>query len=391
MDNRDYKESPGGINNKVLEWARQQSTYLESEVADILQVSENEIIEWERGSKLPNISTLRHLSSIYDIPFSYFFSHRLPRQIPVEDYRGKPRKPSRETQLAIREFRRLHRFSRILRNLTKEETKQGLDFLSGREDIEEIASRERERLGITTVNKNTWVDKKHAWHKCRSSIEGLGIAVFSLRMPPLECHGAAIGERPCSILVNRNEAPAAKCFTLFHEYYHLLLKSGDNLFLCDSFPSDTESKPNQFASLVLASNQEFLDGLRESHMREYREFWSDSTLNDLSNKFLVSRDVVAIRLEQLGYAPEGFYAKRRSHWESLYKGYRGSGLGGMTKMGHAREKIGDSTLSITLQAVKLGFISAVDAASYFRDVRESRGGIPWNVTVSDIGKWIRET
>ena len=394
MDNRDDIELQGSVNAKVLEWAREQSAYLPKEVANMINVSESTIFEWEEGIKQPEFGALRSLSRIYDTPFSYFFLSQLPQVIPLRDYRGTPKEMRRtisaETRLALREFRRLHRFSRILRNLTEGESKQALDFVSGSEDIEEIASRERKKLGITTSSKENWRSKQFAWQMWRRAIEGLGISAFSLRMPTLECHGAAISEKPYSILVNRNDAPAAKSFTLLHEYYHLLLRSGDTLFLCDSFPSNTESNPNQFASLVMVSNEEFLDGLEEGNMREYREYWSDSILDELSRKFLVSRDVVAIRLEQLEYAPEGFYTKRRLHWESRYKDHAGFGLGGKTKMGHAREKMGDSTLSLTFSAVNNGFISAVDAASYLGEVRGSRTGSAWNVTAPDIEKWIQE-
>ncbi|MGB5925565.1 MAG: XRE family transcriptional regulator [Dehalococcoidia bacterium] len=394
MDNREDNESRGCINAKVLEWAREQAAYLPSEVGHMLNISESSVLEWEEGSKQPEIDSLRALSLIYDTPFSYFFLSRLPRVIPLQDYRGTPKeirkKLSQETKRTLREFRRLHRFSRILCNLTKMESEQDLDFVSGREDIEGVASKERKRLGITTNGKKEWVNKQYAWQKWRDAIEGLGISVFSLRIPPLECRGAAISEKPYSILVNRNDSPAGKSFTLLHEYYHLLLRAGDSLFLCDSFPSSTESNPNQFASLVLLSNQEFLDGLKESNGQGYRESWSDPILDDLSKRFLVSRDVVAIRLEQLGYAPEGFYAARRLHWESSYKDYAGFGRGGMTKGGHAREKVGDLTLGLTFRAVNLGFISVVDAASYLGEVRGSRTGGAWNVTVSDIEKWMRE-
>jgi len=265
MDNRDDIELQGSVNAKVLEWAREQSAYLPKEVANMINVSESTIFEWEEGIKQPEFGALRSLSRIYDTPFSYFFLSQLPQVIPLRDYRGTPKEMRRtisaETRLALREFRRLHRFSRILRNLTEGESKQALDFVSGSEDIEEIASRERKKLGITTSSKENWRSKQFAWQMWRRAIEGLGISAFSLRMPTLECHGAAISEKPYSILVNRNDAPAAKSFTLLHEYYHLLLRSGDTLFLCDSFPSNTESNPNQFASLVMVSNEEFLDGL----------------------------------------------------------------------------------------------------------------------------------
>ena len=161
---------------------------------------------------------------------------------------------------------------------------------------------------------------------------------------------------------------------------------GSNL---TNLTNNAESSPIQFASLVLVSNQEFIDGLEDRNIQGYRESWADSTLDDLSKSFLVSRDVVAIRLEQLGYAPEGFYARRRSHWDSIYKETSGFALGGRTKIGHAREKIGNSTLDLVYHSVKNGGISVVDAASFIGEVRESRTGAPWKMTVRDIEKWMQ--
>lgn len=391
MDDSDIDKTSGNVNAKVLEWARKEAAYPTTEVARILEVPESIVVDWEQGSQQPNFNILRQLSLIYDTPFSYFFLSKLPQIISISDYRGKPqetkRQLSRDTKLVLREFRRLHRFSRILRNLVTTENTAPLNFISGNENMEELASRERRKLGITSNDKKQWRNKQYAWQQWRSAIENLGISVFSLRMSPLECHGAVISEKPYSILVNRGDAPAAKGFTLLHEYYHLLLNSEDSLYLCDSFPSKTESKPNQFASLVLVSNQEFLEGLKEKDVHGYREFWPNSILDDLSKILLVSRDVVAIRLEQLGYAPEGFYAKRRLNWESSYRDTAGFGLGGKTKMGHAREKIGDSTLNLIRNAIRSGAISTSDAASFLGEVRGSRTGAPWKITINDIEKW----
>lgn len=394
MDNRDDKGSHSVINAKVLEWAREQAACLRKDVAQRLNISESTVFAWEEGLQQPEISDLRNLSIIYNTPFAYFFLKRPPKEVPLKDYRGTPDKIrkslSRETRLALREFRRLHRLSRILKNLILLESSENLEFLSGNEDIEQIASRERAKLKITLDEKMKWPNKEYAWQSWRNAIEMLGISVFSLRMPALECHGAAISEKPYSILVNRSDVAASKSFTLLHEYYHLLLRSGDNLFLCDNFPSTIESKPNQFASLVLVSNDEFLDGLERKGLRKYREFWPDYILDDLSKVFWVSRDVVAIRLEQLGYAYEGFYAERRVEWEKRYRDLSGFALSGRTKKGYAREKIGESTFTLTLQAVRQGLINAGDAASYLGEVRGSKTGIPWNVRVNDIETWLKE-
>ncbi len=47
----------------------------------------------------------------------------------------------------------------------------------------------------------------------------------------------------------------------------------------------------------------------------FRESWPDTLLDDIRKPFVVSRDVVAITLEELRLAPGGFYESKRQQWE----------------------------------------------------------------------------
>ena len=94
--NTQIQEKKGGINPKVLEWARKDADLTESQVAEKLNIYSEDIAKWEKGTSYPNIALLRELSILYDTPFSYFFRSTVPTVITVKDFRGRPKEKKRE-------------------------------------------------------------------------------------------------------------------------------------------------------------------------------------------------------------------------------------------------------------------------------------------------------
>lgn len=377
----------------VLRWARQQAALELEEAAKSLNISVETLQAWEEGVEHPNSSYLRQLSITYDCPFAYFFLKALPEELPLTDYRGTPKerrlKLSRETRLSLREFRRLTRLARMLEEITGVSLALEIGKAYKNEDPEIVAEREAKRLGVTKAIREAWLNKESAYHTWREAIEALGVFVFSLRMPVLECRGAAIREEPytIAILVNQNDAPTARSFTLLHEYGHLLLKSNRELMLCDQFPSDTESFANRFASSVLVPKDEFLKILQDKKLDRYQDWWPDTALVDLADVFCVSRDVIAIRLENLELAPSGFYTDKRKQWDRPFKP---GGFGrARKKKVYAQEKFGSRLFNLTLEAVQTGIIHPADAALYIGKVGGSKDR-PWFVKLKDVEKWIEE-
>lgn len=392
MTNSLTSEPLESANRLVLEWARKQAAYEPEEVETLLEIFPGTVGAWEGGLQYPTIEMLRRLSYFYDVPFSYFFLEVPPDEPPLRDYRGVPEerraKLSRNTRLALREFRRLGRLARTLQESTGTPIvlKIGKAYLN--EDPEQVAERELKRLGITRSVRRTWLSKEEAYHTWRDAIEALGVFAFSLPMFSLECRGAAlIAEKPYTILVNQTDAPAARSFTLLHEYCHLLLETNRELMVCDQFPGDTESFSNRFAASVLVPEDEFLEILKGKKMDRYQAWWSDGDLSGLADDFGVSRDVIAIRLENLDFAPFGFYRQKRERWDKAFKGWGGFGRGGKTKRAYAEEKLGSRFFNLTLNAVRARILPPIDAALYVGQVRA--GERPWTVKANDVEIWAK--
>jgi Zn-dependent peptidase ImmA (M78 family) len=379
-------------NPLILEWARQQAAYEPEEVEIELKIPPGAIQAWEKGLEYPDIEMLRQLSHLYDVPFSYLFLKVPPKESPLRDYRGVPEEKrtelGRDTKLALREFRRLHRLARTLQEITGMPISLEMGKAYPGLDPEEVAERELKTLGVTPDVRETWWSKEEAYHAWRKAIEALGLFVFSLRMPSSECRGAAIlGEKTYAILVNQNDAPAARSFTLLHEYYHLLLGTNKELMVCDQFPGDTETLANRFAALVLLPEDEFLGILKEKKLDRYRDWWPDDVLSELGGYFRVSRDVIAVRLENLEFAPPGFYRQKRERWDKAFRGRGGFARGGRGKKAYAEEKLGTRLFGLTLNAVQTGILRPIDAALYIGNVRT--GKRPWTIKARDVESWMK--
>ena len=138
-------------NLSILRWAREQAAYEPEEVAKSLDISLETLRAWEKDLKHPDIDAIRQLSLLRNLPFSYFFLEVPPEEPPVGDYRGVPRerraKLSRETQLALREFRRLSRLARTLQEVTGPSILLEIGKAYRNENREQVAKREAKKLG----------------------------------------------------------------------------------------------------------------------------------------------------------------------------------------------------------------------------------------------------
>jgi Zn-dependent peptidase ImmA (M78 family) len=185
------------------------------------------------------------------------------------------------------------------------------------EGVERVAKRERRRLSFGPAVRNEWENPSAAFHWWRSRIESLGAFCFVMKLPPRDIRGASVWKHPVvpAILVNHEdmESHTGRIFTLLHEYAHLLVKEAG--VACDLFPSrhadGVEFFANRFAAEMLVTRSELRQRLRELDMDEVLREWSERSIDELRKGLFVSRDVIEIRLEEMGLAPKGFYQKRR--------------------------------------------------------------------------------
>jgi len=325
------------INPAVLRWARERlglTPQAVEERARHLQrsyytpVTAEQVARWERGTEEPDLEHLETLSEIYLCPVGWFFLDRPPKEQMALSFRGLKQSPenlSPETRQALEHFRNLAQWT--------------VDFIKRFEQTWEVRIRPEEvspdstraeayaeaykrRLGWTEeVQDDLSGDARRAFIWWRRALESLGIFCFELRLNPKEVRGASLWlESYPFILVNRSnaEADTGRLFTLLHEFAHLI--SAKEGFVCDHHADEQDRNPepfaNQFAAYILLPRDVLRRRLEELDLTAPCERWSDARLDEIRRPFPVSRDVVAIRLEEMGLAPKGFYEEKRQRWQS---------------------------------------------------------------------------
>jgi Zn-dependent peptidase ImmA (M78 family) len=174
------------------------------------------------------------------------------------------------------------------------------------DDPAELAAKQRQTLGITEERQLKWRDAGQAYRELRAAVEKRGIFTFEKDMPTSDCRGFSVFE-PSSIpiiVVNKGELyPQPKAFTLLHEYAHLLLRDSG---LCDENRKNRiERFCNRFSASFLMPSA-LVQKIVRAYMIQGREV-DRALVKDAAKRLRVSQQSMALRLEELRYAPRGFY------------------------------------------------------------------------------------
>ncbi len=217
------------VNGTVLEWARSIRGLTREQAALLLDISTEELTQYELEKKRPLVTLLRLMAQRYQINFaSLLMPAPLPAPKRPTDHRIRfGRRPlTIDTIVAMEEvYEALDAFAdiasdseRIIPTLHIGEARIG-------EDPEAVALRERRRFGITVDQQQSWNSVRTARNGWRRRIEDLGVFTYMIPMPLNELSGFSIYQDDlAAICVNdRETTEGAKIFTLMHEYCHILL------------------------------------------------------------------------------------------------------------------------------------------------------------------------
>lgn len=311
-------------NPRVLIWARQRLNLSYEDVGKKLDVLPARIADWETNKEKPTLSELENLADIYDCPVGYFFLDSPPVEKVELDYRGlkteRVKSLSYESQLSLREFLSLTDYITQLEASLKIQRTFSIEKVAINEPIIFVAKRERERFGVTQEIRATWQSPNDAFEFWRNAIEARGVFVISLKLNPQEIRGASRWDanHPPAILVNRADMESAtgRCFTLLHEWSHLLVNQPG--LVCDfhgqPHTATIEHFANRFAAEVLVPHDDFEQFLKNENLFEKRTRWGDEKIRHIGQHFQVSKDVIAIKLEENNLADKGFYQEKLNVW-----------------------------------------------------------------------------
>lgn len=364
------------VNPRSLLICRERMNLNPQQIEDLFAIPADKIINWENSAEIPRLSDIERLADIYRCPAGYFFIDNPPAphdRVPV-NYRGlskgKIDKLSYKSRLKIEEFLSL---TDLLSDITSElGTKQEVDIpiANLNDNIVGLAARELRAFGFTHFIRNGWESAEDAFNYWKQAIEKKGIYVISLRLEVSEVRGASRWDKESipAILVNTNDAEAAtgRTFTLVHEWAHLLLREPG--IICDFIGSGEKAKvetfANKFAAEMLAPRIEIEQYLKAEGLYGFRDNWGDPTIVRIKDKFRVSRDVIAISLEDLGLAPAGFYQNKRIIWDERRLFYRPGkkSRAGRTKISLRFKELGLPFSNLIAQAYESNYLQPVDLA-----------------------------
>jgi Zn-dependent peptidase ImmA (M78 family) len=297
------------LNPKVLEWARKEARLSEADAAAALGISTDDLITYESAGVV-TIGVLRAMSAAYQLPIATlampvpFPLSKMPKDFRTLDGREAGVTPA--TAVAIKEARRLQ--DEMQEVLAEEEdlaVRYKLPDVSRSTPVATFAGQERARLRVPVDTQLSWPSDSVAFRTWRDRIEALGIFVYVLDMPLADCRGFSLRETPNPVIViSKSEwVDAARTFTLLHEYCHIRVNQPG---LSDLGKNAVEKYCNDFAAHVLMP-QTLIHLVLELPDRRRPVDWDLTDIRAAARRLHVSQQALALRLENAGYARQGFF------------------------------------------------------------------------------------
>jgi len=351
------------VNGRVLQWARQIRGLDINDAATLLGISSTELRAYENENKRPLVGFLRLMSAKYQINFS---SLLMPEPLPIRKRPVDHRKRNRRQRLTIDTLVAIEEVTQAL------DTFQDISGARARiipplnigmadlgDDPEDVAARERKRLGVTLQEQWAWNGLAHARRQWRRRVESRGVFTYMIPMPLDELSGFSILRgKVAAICINDKEpTEGAKIFTLFHEYAHLLLRQTG--ISDENNENAVERFCNDFAASFLIPRSAL--SVMVSDVKTPYEF-SASDVKRLATRFRVSNRAIALRLEKTGLAPKGFYARRTAPWDLPTERVQQTGDAQPSYVTLRIKRIGRLHATTVLQAFKRRAINSADAA-----------------------------
>lgn len=276
----------------ILKILRETSGYSIDEIAKKLGTSREKIERVENGESLFTLTQIKKLANIYKRPLAAFFSDTISELPSLTDYRINREK--RLTPQVYLARRKAYYLSNEIRKLSDKKSKIPY-FYEGLKPYE-LANEFRKRLNIDLI-KNERPKKILTLYK-RKIEEKLFVPVIEYPLKADDVRAFSIFSDVSIIVLNEEDTPQIKLFSLFHELCHLLKKnSGICSIELEEEGEEIESYCNQFAAEFLVPAKDLKLTLERMKLTDFN--WDD--ISELSKIYGVSKQVIMLRLLWLGY------------------------------------------------------------------------------------------
>jgi len=281
-------------------------------LSTLINTSGYEVEEVTKRTQIPlkrikegnlTLSQLKKLAGILKRPLAAFFSDEVPKLKTLPDYRlNRERKINPEVLLAQRKLKYL---IKKLKELGVEKTL--IPSFSLTLSPAELAEKFRSYLNIGLIKNNKPNELLDTYKKVLEDRLNLIIIEYPLKPRKKKKTEASDDVRAFSIyselagiVLNENDHPSVKLFSLFHEVCHLLKKSSGICSLEYEVEKqfEDESYCNQFAAEFLVPSEDI-----KKELKNYRVTFNTlpEIVNKLSKIYAVSKQVVLLRFLYLRY------------------------------------------------------------------------------------------
>lgn len=292
--------------------------------ADKAGVKVENLASWEAGTSRPSIPQLRKLAFIYRRPLAAFYLAEPPTRFEImHDFRrlstrNIPAESSPKLAFEIRRAYDRREWALELMTNIDESPRPFQATATLRDDVEEVASRLREAIGVTIAEQAAWRIDSEAFKQWRLMLESAGMLTLQATTLQLdEARGFSISMRPLPVaVVNIKDAPRGRIFTLLHEATHVMLNEGG---ICDLHDADAEAFCNRVAGAALFPREALLRNAIVKQHRRGDPVWTDLELQELSRQFGGSREAALVRLLTLKLTTQPFYDRMRKEFVKLYE------------------------------------------------------------------------
>lgn len=362
---------PALVNHELLIWARKERGYELEEAAKKIGVTTEKLAACESDLDHLTIAQFRNAAWVYRRPTAIFYLDETPTKLKTPVFRRVNRHEGRPLSSELRlEIRSINQKRKVALELGDARVKHDWSFVGSinlHQDPEQVGPEIRKMLGISDRFPIGLRDYQ-AFNSWRQKIESTDTLVFLIRGVDVEeMRGFSISDKPFPVIAaNRKDVYGPRCFTLLHEFCHVLL--GDSS-LCEihSEYDDTQSHEvfcNHAAGAALVPSHLLLN-TRTVVDHGLSESWTDKELQILSSRFRVSKEVILRRLLILNKTTDGFYGAMKQAWKQQIPKAKKS-----TPIEYMQDRVlrtdGLPFTSLVLDALHNDVISAADASEILR-------------------------
>lgn len=319
----------GLVNPEMLRWARKESRLDQQTAARRLGKTDEQLQNWEDGTRVPTLAQLRALAAMYRRSVGIFFLREIPDvpRRPIDFRRlelSAASSMSPDLANGIREAEAKRDAALEIFSQLEEEPPEWNLTLPANIGPEEASKLLLAKLGITMSDRKQWTTHYEALNAWRTAVESLGVLVVQVSGVGMsEMRGCALATFPLPVIVlNSSDSPLGRVFTLLHELTHLARNESG---ICDIREDDPRSQDrdsieqycNYVAGAMLVPDDEIL-GYEDVRLADSDTTWTGEQLRGMRRIFWASREVVLRRLLILGKTPRHYYQTMRAQFEQEY-------------------------------------------------------------------------